>query len=201
MTSQVSIEYEQNNVLDLNVYEIRINDNYINNKAYIDSFLFDCQCALFLVDITNPESFELIKRLFSNIEIKTHPYLKMILVQNKIEQESNRKISNIEFKEYLNYNKLIDTIEISVKNGNNIQELIKKINIIINESNNELPINIVSESQNKIKSLINESDRLNFNLMGDAESGREDFFNTYFKTELKSNLSSIGIDRGDKYIN
>ena len=87
--------------MNLNIYEIRINDNFIKNKAYIDSFLFDCECALFLVDITNPESFELVKKLISNIEIEKYPYLKIILVKNKLDQESTRIISNFDVNEFL----------------------------------------------------------------------------------------------------
>ena len=108
MTSQISIKYKQDKILNLNIYEIRINDNFIKNQAYEDSFLFDCKCALFLIDITNPESFELIKKLIANIEIEKYPCLKIILVKNKLDLESEREISDFEIKEFLdnnNYNK------------------------------------------------------------------------------------------------
>ena len=185
--------------MNLNIYEIRINDNFIKNKAYIDSFLFDCECALFLVDITNPESFELIKKLLTNIEIEKYPYLKIILVKNKLDQESNRKISNFDINEFLDNNKLIDSLEISVKDGNNFPELIKKLNTIINESINEIPINIVSESQNKIKDLLNVVGALSLNLIGDTGVGKKSFLNCYFKRESNF-LATIGIDKEVKNI-
>ena len=136
---------EQNKTLNLNIYEIRIDENFVSNKDLIDTFLFECQCALFLVDITNKDSFELIKKLISNIEFSKFKYLKKILVQNKFDLESTRQVSSFELKEYLDNDKTFDTQEISVKNGDNIKELLKKIDIAVNESKNELPSNIVTE--------------------------------------------------------
>ena len=45
-------------------------------------------------------------------------------------------------------------MEISIKNGDNIQELIKKINEAVNENKNELPSNIVSEAVEKKANLM-----------------------------------------------
>lgn len=70
---------EQNKTLNLNIYEIRIDENFVTNKDLIDTFLFECQCALFLVDITNKDSFELIKKLISNIEFLNLNILKKFL--------------------------------------------------------------------------------------------------------------------------
>ena len=52
----------------LNTYEIRINDSFILNKELIESYLYECQCAIFLVDITKKESFDLIKTLLNKID-------------------------------------------------------------------------------------------------------------------------------------
>ena len=133
----------------MNIYEIRIDDNFVKNEALINSFLFECQCVLYLVDITNTESFAIIKELINNINASKYPYLKQILVLNKLDLESTRQVSTLELKEYLDNNKFIDSQEISVKNGDNIQELLRKINEAINESKNELPSNIVSEAVDK----------------------------------------------------
>ena len=55
-------------------------------------------------------------------------YLKSVLVQNKFDLENTRQVSNFEIKEYLENNKSIDSQEISIKNGDSIQEIIGKIN-------------------------------------------------------------------------
>lgn len=133
----------------MNIYEIRLDEDFVKNNELIESFLFECQCALFLVDITNPDSFSLIKDLISNINFNKLSYLKSILVQNKFDLESTRQVSSFEIKEYLENNKSIDSQEISIKNGDNIPELIKKINTAVNENKNELPSNIVSEAIEK----------------------------------------------------
>ena len=202
LTKEISVKYDQNKTLDLNIFEIRINDNLIEKNYFIDNLLFDCQCALFLVDITNQESFLLIKNLIKNIEMKKHPYLKIILVINKLDQENIREISENEIKEFLECNKtLIDSIKISIKNGNNIKELIKKLNTIINESTNEPPINKVLVAQKIIKGFSNSSNSLSFILIGDTSVGKKSFINTYCKKEFEDKfLSTIGIDKEAKNI-
>ena len=133
ITHKLTIEFGQNKNLNINLYEIRIDENFNKNSELLDSFLYECQCALFLVDITNEESFELIESLISNISIDKYPYLKMILIQNKCDLENNRKISKEKFGDFINKINSIDNLEISSKDGKNIPELINKINIAVNE--------------------------------------------------------------------
>ena len=192
---------EQNKTLNLNIYEIRIDENFVSNKDLIDTFLFECQCALFLVDITNKDSFELIKKLISNIEFFKFKYLKKILVQNKFDLESTRQVSSFELKEYLDNDKTFDTQEISVKNGDNIKELLKKIDIAVNESKNELPSNIVTEADIKKGNLMNNQGTLSFILIGDSTVGKTCFLNRYFKNQFtEAFLSTIGIDKEMKNV-
>ena len=184
----------------MNIYEIRINDTFIKNDSLIDSFLFECQCALFLIDILNPESFNLIKKLIDNIDMNKYPYLTKILVQNKSDLESERKISINEIKEFLDNNKSFDSLEISLKNGLNIQDLIKKINTAVNESNNELPLNIVSEAKEKKLGIMAEG-TLSVILIGDSRVGKTCLLSRYFKNEFKfETTSNIGIDKDIKYV-
>ena len=112
----------------MNVYEIRIDYNFLKNNELIENFLFECQCALFLIDITNPDSFNLVKKLIEIIDLDKYPYLNEILVINKVDLDSCRMISNFEIKEYLQENKMLDSIEISIKNGVNFQKLNEMIN-------------------------------------------------------------------------
>ena len=183
----------------MNTYEIRLDEDFVN--ALIESFLFECQCALFLVDITNPDSFNLIKELITNTNLNKFKYLKSILVQNKFDLESTRQVSSFEIKEYLENNKSIDSLEISIKNGDNIQELIKKINQAVNETKNELPANIVSEAVEKKANLMNAQGSLSFILIGDSTVGKTCFLNRYFKNQFTETfLSTIGIDKEMKHV-
>ena len=185
--------------MNLNIYEIRIDEGFVGNYELIDSFIFECQCVLFLVDITNKDSFNLIKELINNI--KNYSYMKKILVLNKLDLVSTREVTSYEIKEYLEKDNLIDNIEISIKNGDNIQELIKKINNAVNETKNELPSNIVSESIAKKPNLMNEQGALSFILIGDSTVGKTCFLNRYFKnTFVEAFLSTIGIDKEIKHV-
>ena len=110
-------------------------------------------------------------------------------------------MSSFEIKEYLDTNKKIESLEISIKNGDNIQELIKKINEAVNESKNELPSNIVSEAIEKKGNLMNAQGSLSFILIGDSTVGKTCFLNRYFKNQFTETfLSTIGIDKEMKHV-
>ena len=193
ITSRLSIESKK---LDLNVYEVRIDQTLLENKNVIEVFLYECQCALFFVDITNSESFALMKELYSIINPSKFPYLKSILVQNKTDLENTRQVTSFEIKEYLGNNSSLDSQEVSLKNGENIEELINKINEAENQTNNQLPTNIVSESLSKKFGLMNSQGTLSFILIGDMAVGKTAFLTRYFKNTFSEIfLSTIGIDK------
>ena len=192
---------ENSKSLDLNLYEIRIDSNFIQNQSIIETFLYECQCAIFLVDITNQDSFKLIKDLISVIKSEHFPYLKKILVQNKLDLESTRQVTSFEIKEYLDNNTSLDNQEIDLKSGQNLKELIKKINSAVNESKNELPTNIVSEALDKKLGLMNGQGALSFILIGDSTVGKTCFLTRYFKNQFNETfLSTIGIDKEIKHV-
>ena len=201
ITSKIFGELDNSKTLDINIYEVRIDSNFIGNKSIIETFLYECQCALFLVDITNTDSFTLIKDLLNNIEVNNFPYLKIILVQNKCDLESTRQVTSYEIKGFLDNNPNIDNLEISLKNGDNVKELMKKINTYVNETKNELPSNIVSESIDKKIGIINGQGSLSFILIGDTAVGKTCFLTRYFKNTFNETfLSTIGIDKEIKHV-
>lgn len=201
VTSRIQTELEQSKSLDLNIYEVRINESFLQDEPTINSFLYECQCALFMVDITSPESFRFIKELINKIKIEKFPYLKRILVQNKLDLESTRQVTGYEIKEFLDANPNLDNQEISLKSADNLQLLLKKINAAVNETKNELPSNIVSESQDKKISMINGQGALSFILIGDSTVGKTCFLTRYFKNQFNETfLSTIGIDKEIKHV-
>ena len=192
---------DQSKSIDLNAYEIRVDEEFLKNQSLIETFLYECQCALFLVDITNQDSFKLIKDLINLIVPSNFPYLKKILVQNKLDLESTRQITSFEIKQYLDSNTSLDSQEISIKNGENIKELLKKINTAVNETKNELPTNIVSEALDKKIGLMNGQGALSFILIGDSTVGKTCFLTRYFKNQFNETfLSTIGIDKEIKNV-
>ena len=48
-----------------NIYEIQLDECLLETKQLIEAFLFECQCTLFLYDITSKNSFELISQLIN----------------------------------------------------------------------------------------------------------------------------------------
>ena len=186
--------------LDLSILEIRLDEDLLKNSTLIDSILFECPCALLLIDLTKKDSFDLVKSLLNKITINNHPYLNLILVLNKSDLESEKQITDFELDQYLSENKYLDKIEISIKNGTNMPELLNKINTTINDSKKELASNIVSETLEKNVGFINAEGSLSLILVGDSSVGKTCFLNRYFKNQFKSTLSNIGIDKDIKFV-
>ena len=185
----------------MNLIEILINEKLLKDQSLIEAILYECQCALFMVDITNPNSFSQLKELTSHIESNKFPYLKKILVQNKIDLESTRQVTSNEIKEYADSNQPLDIQEISIKNSEHINELLNKINAAVNQNKNEIPTNIVSESLDKRLTMINGQGALSFILIGDSTVGKTCFLLRYFKNQFNEVfLSTIGIDKEIKHV-
>lgn len=110
--------------LNFNIYEIRINEELINDNSKISVFLFNCKCVIFIIDITNKNSFDLIKKLLNVIEINKSPNLKILFIQNKKDLESQRRINSNEIEELFKESNLFENLEISLKTGYNMDNLI-----------------------------------------------------------------------------
>ena len=195
---------DQSKLLDLNIYEIRVDQPFIKNTTAIDAFLYECQCALLLVDITNKDSFQIIQDLLKVINVSKFPYLKLILILNKIDLENIRQITSYEITEFLNDKKYLDYQEISLKSNDSLKELLKKINTAVNGTKNQLPINIISEALVNHRNFINTQNALSFILIGDNNVGKKTFLTRYsrnFNQQFNETfLSTNGIEKEIKYI-
>lgn len=168
----------------------------MENQELINAFLFDCQCALFMVDISNTKSFDLVKSLIANIEDEKFPYLKKILIENKLDLENQKQVSGFDVKEYLDKHPSIMSEKISLKDGDSIQDLLKNIYIAVNESNGELPINKVFISQSKLARLENCESAISLILIGDSHVGKTNFLTRYIENKFhESFISTVGIER------
>ena len=60
--------------MNLDIYEVKINPDALtkDGRQQVEDILYECQCALFLVDITSHESFEGIKNVIKVIDIEKY---------------------------------------------------------------------------------------------------------------------------------
>ena len=96
-------------------------------------------------------------------------------------------------------NKNLDNQEISLKRGDNLKELLKKINAAVNEAKNKLPINIVSEALNKKTNILNVKNALSFIFLGDNIVGKNYFLKEYFHPNVLF-PNTIGINKEIKFV-
>ena len=166
----------------------------------IKSLLFDCQCVVFLIDITNSKSIDKFERLYEKIIFSDFSYLNIIVVENKI--DLNREISEDKIKDFMEKNKIEDNMKISVKEGTGVEELSKKIKEYLNKTGNDMPINFSSQiideySNDNIETIKKkEMKTINIIFLGNSAVGKTCLFlrlnKNYFK---ESFLSTIGVDR------
>jgi Ras-related protein Rab-1A len=166
----------------------------------IKSLLFDCQCVVFLIDITNSKSIDKFERLYEKIIFSDFSYLNIIVVENKI--DLNREISEDKIKDFMEKNKIEDNMKISVKEGTGVEELSKKIKEYLNKTGNDIPINFSSQiideySNDNIETIKKkEMKTINIIFLGNSAVGKTCLFlrlnKNYFK---ESFLSTIGVDR------
>ena len=208
--------------MGLNVNEIRIKEELFKDQDLLESYLLDCQCVLFLVDITYNNSFILIKKLIEQIETLINnknndkdnydnginkDNLKKILIFNKFDLESERKVSQEEISTFLENNKSIESFEVSLKSLKGIKELNNKIYESYQVKNNsDLPSDHIYE---EVESFMNPQNNLqvkakatiNCILIGESEVGKSSFLLRYFRDLFsESFLTTVGIDKETKII-
>ena len=194
---QIKTEIKGGKYLNINIYEIRTEDDIIYNYNLLDAFFFDCPCALFFMDVTNPNSFDSIENVMTNINKNKYPYLKKIIVENK--SDLDPKKPNEKLNKYIIDNPDIDHITISLKNGNNLDELLLKIYNEINSPKKELIINQVKERECKLNEKVDYKGQISLILLGNSAVGKTNFFQRFRnKKFIPINTASTGIDTAFK---
>ena len=197
----------------INIYEIKINTQITNNENLLKELFNELNCVIFLVDLISEESYEnflnLITTLkYSNIIKDDSNYLTMLLVLNKSDLNEERKISAEKIKEFKESNPLFETIEISLKTQNNIQELLSKIsNGFFKKENKIFLSDSIKEYENQCTddfieySNLEPEGTISCILIGDSETGKSSFLIRYFKNEFSYTfLTTIGTDKEVKMI-
>ena len=199
ITKRLSIDYTTK--LNFDFFEICISDKLLEDIDTLDSFLFDCQCALLLIDITDKESFNKIKQLKENIDFNEYSYLKIILVENKKDKENEREIDEEEIDAFMKENNIEDKIQLSIKEGTGFENLVEKMNSYTSNGENDIPINYISQDISEIpQTNINVEKTITLILIGDTSVGKTCFFTRFNKNQFpESFLSTIGMDKYIKF--
>lgn len=172
----------------------------------LNSYFFDCQCALIILDITTEDSFILVKQLINTIIINLNcSYLKKILIINKIDLEDERKVSNCEINDYINeFITELEDFEISLKTKNGIEKIWDKVYEYVNKTYHRIPINLLSEKHDITQDtddFFKTEGSINIILIGDSGVGKSNLFSRYFHNKFEDNfISTIGMDRQTKLI-
>ena len=128
-----------------------INQNLIN---------LECDGIIFLYDIANQNSFDIISEYIKIFQDKKGKNFPMILLGNKIDKKEEREISK-EAGEELAKTKGINFSEISVKEGTNVN---KAVNSLIDQ---------IFETNPKLKDNIENAPMLNENKKGDKKDNSD----------------------------
>ena len=132
-----------------------------------------------MIDITNNNSFQIIKNLISSI--KFQKYTKKILLINKIDLKSEKQISENEINEFLQLNNSFSKIEISIKDSLNYNEFINELKENLQNDKSKIQTNLISILPKNIKVNFPNSTQINLILLGDSKVRKKDFINIYYK--------------------
>ena len=93
-----------------------------------------------------------------------------------------------------------EKVQISIKKGNGLENLVEKINNLVNNSENNIPINYISQEKNEITEFHECPIIINLILIGNSNVGKTCFFNRFNKNQFQENfVSTIGIDKYFRY--
>ena len=212
-------------LLGLNIYEILLKEDFLGDLDYLKNFLLDCQCIIFLVDITNNESYLIQKKMINiltNLNSNIFDICSLLFVFNKIDLENEKKIDENEVNLLINdingvndkniekedLKEIIEKIDISVTTKKNLNILWEKVYQCVNKiENKRIPINAIKErlepinTKKNVNDLVKSDGMINIVLMGDSGVGKSNFLNMYFNNIfVETFISTIGIDRKTKII-
>ena len=195
--TKIQKEINDKKTLELNAYDVRIDADLVKNKDLIDTILFECHLAILLVDITNKDSFELIKDLTSILPGQNQ-FFKVLLVLNKFDLDKSRVVTDYEIQEFIKSNNNLDSLNISIKTGENIDKLINIIDTAVNNPQSDFALNNISLSLNN---KVGSENRLTFILIGDSSVGKTSMAGRYFKNQFSDEfISTIGINKEIKIV-
>jgi small GTP-binding protein len=174
-----------------------------------------------MIDITSNNSFNSVKNLIKKIETiinkdNNNPNydngiyknnFKKLLVLNKFDLESEKKVSQEEISFFMNNNTSIESIEISLKTLQGAKKFNDKLFELLKVKNDsKISSDYIYEDVNSYNNpqmglTIKAIGTINCILIGDTEVGKSSFFLRYFKNEFSDSfLTTVGIDKETKIV-
>jgi small GTP-binding protein len=102
-------------------------------RSLIQNFYRNASLAILVYSIDRRTSFENLEVWLNEVKAKGNPDVKIFLVGNKSDLEESREVSAEEGQKFYEEHKLNLFVETSAKTGLNVQDLFKKVAIILNQ--------------------------------------------------------------------
>ena len=193
--------------LHLNIYITNL-DNLEIIKEKNKYLLYNSEIILLIVDITNTNSFHVIKEYLDFILKKENDDIfdsnyqnnEIIVLANKTDLDSDREVGSYELNQLTDDHPKIKLLEISLKDLDNFDELLYQMNTILKQDNFKIhniieikePIQIPKNLNNN---LLNVNSVITIFFLGSSGVGKTSFINRFFSNLYSSNtLSTLGID-------
>ena len=116
LTYTINIE---DKVIKLQIWDTCGQEQY---KSLISNFYRNASLAMIVYSIDSRESFIHVNTWLKDVKLQSHPDVKIILIGNKSDLESNRQVSTDEARKYKEENQLLYFSETSAKTGLNAKE-------------------------------------------------------------------------------
>ena len=198
---------KENLYLHLNIYITNL-DNLEIIKEKNKYLLYNSEIILLIVDITNTNSFHVIKEYLDFILKKENDDIfdsnyqnnEIIVLANKTDLDSDREVGSYELNQLTDDHPKIKLLEISLKDLDNFDELLYQMNTILKQDNFKIhniieikePIQIPKNTNNN---LLNVNSVITIFFLGSSGVGKTSFINRFFSNLYSSStLSTLGID-------
>ena len=113
----------EDNIVKVQIWDTAGQERY---RSITNAYYKGAKSSLLVYDITNPKTFERIDRRLSDLKVNGDENISVVLLGNKSDLESDRKVSTQQGKEKAEFYKLA-FLETSALNGNNIDNAFNEL--------------------------------------------------------------------------
>ena len=113
----------EDNIVKVQIWDTAGQERY---RSITNAYYKGAKGSLLVYDITNPKTFENIDRWLSDLKVNGDENISVVLLGNKSDLESDRKVSTQQGKEKAEFYKLA-FMETSALNGNNIEKAFSEL--------------------------------------------------------------------------
>ena len=113
----------EDNIVKVQIWDTAGQERY---RSITNAYYKGAKGSLLVYDITNPKTFESIDRWLSDLKVNGDENISVVLLGNKSDLESDRKVSTQQGKEKAEFYKLA-FLETSALNGNNIDNAFNEL--------------------------------------------------------------------------